>query len=452
MKGKRLLVSMLVLLALLGLVACGGPAADEAAVEEAASGEEASSGEETAGEAEEPSGEEAEETSAESSEAEEGATETEEEMADAEPVKIGLYGPLTGPVAFLGEGFDFGIKLAIEELGNEISGHPIEYVVADNKCNPTDAVNAVSKLIDEDQVDAIIGGGCSSATVAALPIIAEGQTPAVSATSTNPGIYNEMGVGGNEYQFRINPDDLIMAQGFAQFIVERTSPESVSLVAENTDFGRGAISAYKPIFDSLGVELATEDYFDLGTADFRPALTSMRASGSDAVLIVMTERDCAAFMRQYREVGVEADVYSRGACTSPLFLELTQDDPAVADGIIEFAFFNKLQDPDLAERFQARWDTPLTGHRMGGYYAMYHTLAPAIEKVIADGQEINRENIRAALEALDLETPAGPINFDDHNQAYTNGVLSINVLQDDGTVDVELLDFVELDPVDHTGY
>jgi len=425
MRPYRVVSSVLVLLALLALAACGGqpqaePEATVAPTE--APQEDAGEGEET----------------------DDGAADS----GDADPVRIGLYGPLTGPVAFLGEGFDFGIRLAIEELGNEIAGHPIEYVVADNKCNPTDAVNAVNKLIEEDQVDAIIGGGCSSATVAALPIIAEGQVPAVSATSTNPGIYNEIGVGGNEYAFRINPDDLIMAQGFAEYIVDRSELGSVSLVAENTDFGRGAISAYKPIFESLDVEIATEDYFDLGTADFRPALTSMRAAQSDAVLIVMTENDCAAFMRQYREVGVEADVYSRGACTSPLFIELTQDDPSVADGIVEFVFFNGLQDPDLAERFQARWDTPLTGHRMGGYYAMFHTLAPAIEKVVADGDEINRETIRAALETLNVETPAGLISFDDHNQAYTDGVLAVNVLQDDGTVAVELLDIVELGPVD----
>ena len=141
----------------------------------------------------------------------------EEEMAEEmEPIKIGLYAPLTGPVAFLGEGFDLGITLAIEDLEGEIDGHPIEYSTADNKCNPTDAVNAASKLIDVDQVDAIIGGGCSSATVGALPIIAEGDRPPVSATSTNPGIYNQIGAGGSPWSFRNDPDDLIMAQGFCR--------------------------------------------------------------------------------------------------------------------------------------------------------------------------------------------------------------------------------------------
>jgi branched-chain amino acid transport system substrate-binding protein len=436
MRMKKLFALLLITLLLLFLAACGGagaPAASEPAAEEPAAEEPA---------AEEPAAEEpaAEEPAAEEPAAEEPAA---EEMA-MDPIRIGLYAPLTGPVAFLGEGFDYGITLALEELGNEIDGHPIDYFTADNGCNPTDAVNAVSKLIDVDEVDAIIGGGCSSATVGALPIILEGETPAVSATSTNPGIYNDIGVGGNEWAFRINPDDLIMAQGFANYIAENGAT-GVSLVAENTDFGRGAMTAYKPIFEGLGVDISSEDYFDLGTADFRPALTSMRASGADATLIVMTENDCANFMRQYREVGLEAAVYSRGACTSPLFLELTADDPAIAEGIIEFSFFTANQDPDLAERFQARFDTPLTGHRMGGYYAMYHTLAPAISAIIARGEEVNRESIRAELENLSIDTPAGNISFDDHNQAYTDGVLTIN--RDGQSV---MLESVELGPVDHS--
>lgn len=418
MKRKAMLGLALVLVGALILVACGGGATP---TEKAAPTEGAASVEE------EPTVEKAV-----------------EELEEKTPIKIGLHAPLTGPVAFLGLGFDMGIQLAIEDLGGEIEGHPIEYVTADNKCNPTDAVNAVSKLIDVDEVHAIIGGGCSSATVGALPIIAEGETPSVSATSTNPGIYNSIGVGGNIWAFRINPDDLIMALGFGEYIHEQGAT-SVSLVAENTDFGRGAISAYKPIFESIGVENPTEDYFDLGTADFRPALTRMKGAGSDAVLIVMTENDCANFLRQYREVGVEADVYSRGSCTSPLANEMTADDPSILEGVVEFSFFFSIQDPELAERFEARWETPLTPHRMGGYYAMYYALRPAITQLIQEGKEVTRENVRAALEKLLVETPAGPIEFDDHHQAYPNGVLVINR---DG--EAVRLDTVKLGPVDHS--
>ncbi|MFQ5858288.1 MAG: ABC transporter substrate-binding protein [Anaerolineae bacterium] len=361
---------------------------------------------------------------------------------EKEPIKIGLYAPMTGPIAFLGEGFNFGATLAIEDLGSEIEGHPLELVVADNKCNPTDAVNAVRKLIEVDQVHVILGGGCSSATVAALPIIAEGETPAVSATSTNPGIYSEMGVGGNIWQFRVNPDDLIMASAFSQFMAELA--ESITFVAENTDFGRGAISAYIPQFGNLGVETINEDYFDLGTADYRPALTRIKAADPDAVLVVMTERDGATFMRQLREVGLDVQIFSRGSLTSPVFLEYTSDDPSIGEGVLEFSFWAAGVDSELDQKFVDRFEKSNSPHRGWSYYATFYAIGGAIRNAIQNHGEATRETIREELEKIAVETPFGTIDFDDHHQAYPKG--TVTTIEEGKT---KFVQFVELVPVEH---
>lgn len=363
---------------------------------------------------------------------------------DVEPIKIGLYAPMTGPIAFLGEGFQYGATMAIEDLGGEIGGIPLELVVVDNKCNPTDAVNAVRQLIEVEEVHVILGGGCSSATVAAQPIIAEGGTPAVSATSTNPTIYDGMGVGGNIWQFRINPDDLIMAHAFSRQIAAEV--QRISLVAENTDFGRGALAAYKPLFEELGVEIVTEDYFDLGTTDYRPALTRIRAARPEALLVVMTERDGSVFMRQLREVGIDVPIYSRGSLTSPLFLQFTEDDPTIGEGVIEFSFWAAGLDPEHDARFLERWGTPNSPHRGMSYYAVYYVIAEAIRTALEENGEVTREGIRDALDNLSVETPIGLIEFDDHNQAYPFGTLQ--TIRDGQTV---FLGTVPLEPVPGRG-
>lgn len=341
---------------------------------------------------------------------------------ETDTIKIGLYAPMTGPIAFLGEGFEYGATLAIEDLGGEIEGIPLELVVVDNKCNPTDSINAVRQLIEIEEVDIILGGGCSSATVAAQPIIAEGGTPAVSATSTNPSIYDGMGVGGNIWQFRVNPDDLIMAHAFSRQIAETT--QRISLVAENTDFGRGALAAYKPLLEELGVEIVTEDFFDLGTADYRPALTRMRAARPDALLVVMTERDGSTFMRQLRETGIDATIFSRGTLTSPLFMEYTADDPTISEGVIEFSFWSPGLDPDHDAAFLERFGTANSPHRGMSYYVVRYVMSEAIRNAILENGEVTREGIREALENLSVETPIGLIEFDDHNQAYPRGTLT----------------------------
>ncbi|MCC6146231.1 MAG: ABC transporter substrate-binding protein [Anaerolineaceae bacterium] len=365
--------------------------------------------------------------------------------APKDPIKIGLNLPLTGALAFLGEGYKMGIVLAIEELGGAIQGHPIELYDADNKGTPTDSVNAVRQLVDVNQVQVMIGGGASSATLASMPIILEGETPSVDGSSTNPTIYNQIGVGGNPWLFRIGTDDLIMGQGYSDYIADRV--KSVSFVGDDNQFGRGAGQVYVPLLPRSGAEVLSEDYFDPGTADYRPALTKIKSTGADAVLIVMTDQSCATFMRQFREVGLTQQVFARGGCTTGLFNENTKDDPKIGEGIIEFSFFMSGSDPDFADRFFKRYNQQVTSHRFAGYYAMYHTVAPAIEAVLADGKELTPANIRDAIAALDVDTAVGKIKFDDHNQAYTKGSLTTN--KDGKQV---FLDEVELKPIDHTGF
>jgi branched-chain amino acid transport system substrate-binding protein len=363
-------------------------------------------------------------------------------VANNTPIKVGVYAPMTGAIAFLGEGFQFGTSLAVKDLGGAIDGHPIQLIYADNKCNPTDAVNAVHKLIEVDQVDVIIGGGCSSATVAALPIIAEGETPAVSATSTNPGIFGQMGVGGNAWEFRVNPDDVIMAHAFAKAMADQA--KSFAMVAENTDFGRGAITAYVPIFEDMGVDVLSQDFFDLGTADFRPALTKIKSENPEALLVVMTERDGSTFMRQLREVGLEAKIFSRGSLTSPLFLQYTEDAPSIGNGVLEFSFWAAGSDSKLDQEFVDEYDTSNSPHRGWSYYAMYYAVAGAIHEALQNEGVANRQTIRDALVNTNVEMPFGTIKFDDHNQAYPKGTVTTI---EDGKI--KFVQFVDLVPVEH---
>jgi branched-chain amino acid transport system substrate-binding protein len=365
--------------------------------------------------------------------------------ANKDPIKIGLFLPMTGSVAFIGQGYKLGIDLAIKDLGGAIDGHPLQTFVADNKGTPTDSVNAVHLLLDVNQVQVMIGGAASSATMAGMPIIGEGQTPTIDGSSTNPTIYNQLGVGGNKWLFRIGPDDLIMGQGFAEYIAQHV--KSISFVGDDNQFGHGAGQVYVPLLPKDGVKILSEDYFDPATTDYRPGLTKIKSAGADAVLIVMTDQSCATFMRQLREVGLTQQIFSRGSCTTGLFNQLTKDDPKIGEGITEFSFFTQGNDPDLSKHFQDTYNQPITSHRMAGYYAMYYTIAPAIKAVIAAGKDLTRANIRDAIATVNVDTPNGTLKFDDHNQNYPQGALTTN--KDLQTVLISTLD---LKPVDHTGF
>ena len=93
-------------------------------------------------------------------------------------IKIGYIGPLTGDVAYIGEGVGNTVQLAVEEVNaaGGINGKKIKLILEDGKCNNKDAANAANKLVYVDKVGFIIGGGCSSETLGAAPIVENSKT------------------------------------------------------------------------------------------------------------------------------------------------------------------------------------------------------------------------------------------------------------------------------------
>src|SRR5438034_6304584 len=88
---------------------------------------------------------------------------------------------MSGPAAITGEGVRWGATLAVEEINARggIMGHKIEASFADNKAQPGEAVSAVRKLADVDQVDVIIGQTHSGACLGAMPVVKEIGVPMV---------------------------------------------------------------------------------------------------------------------------------------------------------------------------------------------------------------------------------------------------------------------------------
>src|SRR5215510_15026369 len=106
--------------------------------------------------------------------------------AAAQPIRVGLASAMSGPSAITGEGVVWGATMAVEDI------------------------NAKGGIMG-DKVDVIVGQTHSGACIGAMPIIKELQIPQVTEACSNPKIRETSGVGGNEWQFRVNIDDAIMA-------------------------------------------------------------------------------------------------------------------------------------------------------------------------------------------------------------------------------------------------
>ena len=102
-------------------------------------------------------------------------------------IKIGLFQPLTGPSSLMGTAGYNSAKLAVEEINEAggILGKKVELIPYDDKSSPEEAVKAVTRMIEVDEVDAIIGSLHSGNIQAAGDILEEAQIP-LMGTGTSP--------------------------------------------------------------------------------------------------------------------------------------------------------------------------------------------------------------------------------------------------------------------------
>ena len=114
----------------------------------------------------------------------------------AEPIKIGVYLPLTGQNAFGGQLELEGVQLALKDMP-EVLGRPIELVVVDNKSDKVEAANAVKRLVERDKVVALIGTYGSSLAMAGAEVAEKAKVPGVGTSCTSPLVTQ-----GKKYYFR----------------------------------------------------------------------------------------------------------------------------------------------------------------------------------------------------------------------------------------------------------
>jgi branched-chain amino acid transport system substrate-binding protein len=345
--------------------------------------------------------------------------------AQAPPIRIGFASAISGPAAITGEGVRWGATLAVEEINAKggVMGRKIEAFFADNKAQPGEAVSAVRKLADVDQVDVIIGQTHSGACLGAMPVVKEIGVPMVIEACSHPKIRELSGKGGNEWTFRVALDDEIMAHTFARYIA-RQGVKTSSVFAMNNDFGRGAAVAYEAAFKKAGITLVSTEFFDPGQPDYRPVLTRLKRANPETILAVILASDGAPFMRQYRELGLTQRIYSRGSLASAEFLHQVRDNPKVGDGVVEAGYWVTGLDPDWDKKWTERYKVPPRIHGSLAAIALKWAVVPAIEIALKKQGRADRQTIRAALKEVDVkDSPLGPIKFDDHHQAWINMIL-----------------------------
>lgn len=206
--------------------------------------------------------------------------------AVAQDVKLGFVGGFTGPIESLTPPIFAGAELAVAHVnaqGGILDGGTLSILSADGACDATASANATDRLVNTEQVTAIVGGLCTGETIgganaAGIP----GGVVMVSPASTAPALST---LDDNDLVFRTTPSDAFQGQKLAELLLAKGITE-IALTYVNNDYGSGFASAVAGAYEAGGGTIAANLAHEDGKADYRAELGSLASSGSQTLVIL----------------------------------------------------------------------------------------------------------------------------------------------------------------------
>ena len=226
-------------------------------------------------------------------------------MAQAE-VKIGFLGGFTGPIETLTPPVYEAAQLAVQhinEQGGILGGKTLVMPSGDTTCGDASAAsNAADRLVNSEQVTAIVGALCTGATIAAANNAAiPGGVVMVSPASTAPAVTE---LDDNDLVFRTVPSDAFQGEALARMLLEKGIDEVV-VTYVNNDYGRGLADAFAATYEAEGGTLAENLPHEDNRADYRSELGTLAATGiPDLVVLAYGDTSGQTVVRQAYEGGM----------------------------------------------------------------------------------------------------------------------------------------------------
>jgi branched-chain amino acid transport system substrate-binding protein len=197
-----------------------------------------------------------------------------------EPYKIGAVFAITGPAAWLGEPERNSVKMLQERINAQggINGHPLELVIEDTVGEETRAVLAVNKLINKDNVLAIVGPSRSGTTMAVIPIVEKAQVPLVSCASAQ-----EIVTPVKKWVFKTAQND---SDGVIKIYekMKEMNLSKVAIISSTDGYGMEGRKHLKRFAPEMGITVVADETYGPKDTDMTAQLTKVK--GTDAQAIV----------------------------------------------------------------------------------------------------------------------------------------------------------------------
>ncbi|MBZ5506357.1 MAG: ABC transporter substrate-binding protein [Acidobacteriia bacterium] len=325
--------------------------------------------------------------------------------------KIGVITSLTGSLAAFGEAHKNGYAIALDEINAKggVLGKKVELDFYDDQSKPDQAVQGVSKLIDQDQVPILLGSYSSESTKAIVGSVTQRETPLIIPTATADNVMDSK----SPWIFRICAGATDYAKATIAFLKANGAPKKMAIVYENTNFGQSNMKAMTAAAREAGIELVAVESYEAKSPDYKAVLQRVKQANPDVIYFCSYLLDATTLMRQAREVDLNPKYYT-SAGTGFAAAEFPTEKGAGKNADFTFSVSQWLPDAKWAgsKEFDAEYFKRFNSHPAYHAIQAYSALRVAAA-AINNAKSLDPAKIRDAIKNINLtSTPFGPIKFE----------------------------------------
>jgi len=371
-------------------------------------------------------------------------------------VKIGITLPLTGADAQSATLIKDGAVMAIDEQNEKggVAGYKLEAVVYDNgtatagQYDPAQAATNVKKLASDPAVVANIGPQMSGSGKAMSPILSAANLATITPSSTNPDItssdprfMNQFRPNKKAVYFRTVTTDAYQGPNMANYFHDTLHVKSVYILDDSGAYGVGMANLFEKRAKEIGMKVLGHDQLNPKEADYTTILTKIKQANPDAlyyggvaqagVKVVKQSYDIIPKMIKGGGDGMYGPEYLKGAGF-----------PAAEGWYATIASPHLLADPaakEVIQRFKKKFGTSPDDYAITAYDAA-QVIIDSVKRVAESGKEMNRANVRDAIQTAKVKTLQGEVSFDE-NGDINNKVVSVFQIHKDASHPLDDVEF-----------
>lgn len=304
------------------------------------------------------------------------------------------------------EAIDLAIEAVNDAGGLEVGGnkHPVVLIMEDAESTPEATFRAALKLINQENVVALVGPGVSRDAIPAARVAENAHIPMICPTSTHPGT-----TAGKNYVFRVAFTDPFQGRVLARFAVEELRiPTAAVLYDVANAYNRDIATVFREVFEAAGGRVVAWESYTTGDQDFRAQLIRIRNRKPGVLFLPNFDVEVVAQARQARQLGIDAILLGSDAWTPETLAQRPELDGAFTTQHWHVGVAG--ENPE-ARSFLRAYRQAYGRNPTGGSVLIYDAVGLLLQAMVHAGRT-DPESIRQALSRIEnYQGASGTITY-----------------------------------------